>query len=495
MLSADALRHELETADKVGGRESLFYLAKNILGYRELVHNPHQQVCKFAEDVVFKDLNGLDLEPRGSFKTTVFSQALPIWLLIRNPDLRILLDSAVLQNSIDNLRVVKQHFEGGEKLRYLFGNFVGEYWTTEEITVRTRKRRDLKEPSVRCASVERVQVGPHYDVIIADDLVSDENSKTPDGREKVKTHLKLLLSLLEPNGVLILVGTRWHYEDLYGMILIEFPQFARRVRSAVNTDGTLYFKERLTKNALDAIQKIQGRDIFSCQYLNDPSPEDADAKFQRSHFKGYAKLPDGKLPANRHSFVTIDPGGEKKGSDEWVLMGAHVDEENNKLYDRLRKGNWKPSQVWDQLYGMIDDLEAAGGNVLCIGLETTGGQHWLYDMLTDEMRKRSRYYPVKALPHAGDSKEYRIMRLQPQYQCGAVYHSAEMGPLEEQLVRFPKGKDDVADAAAMILEIGYPPRRNRKADTTPKTFDEYVLRLAKPGQTRRHVHSILGSQY
>ena len=485
MLSTDELRNNLIEVDRKGGKESLFYFAKNILGYDALDYNPHREVCQFAQEIVGRDHYGLDLEPRGSFKTTVFSQALPIWLLVKNPNLRILLNSAVLQNSIDNLRVIKSQFETNEKLRFLFGDFVGSYWTTEEATVGKRTKVTLRDPSLRCASVERVQTGPHYDVIIADDLVSDQNSMTPDGRNNVINHFKLLFSLLDPGGIIMVVGTRWNYEDLYGVIMSEFPLFKTRVKSAISSDGTLYFPKRLTKDFLEQTKKIQGREIFSGQYQNDPAPEDADAKFQRSWFKRYKDA-----PSNRISFISIDPGGAKKGSDEWVMIVAHVDEHNNKYFDRLLHGNWKQTEAWHLLFRLIEQYDP-----MVVGLETTGGQKWLYESLMDEMRSRDKFFQIKALTHAGDSKEYRIQRLQPQYQAGAIFHSPEMGPLEDQLLRFPKGKDDIADAASMILEIATPPRAERNKKNMPKSADEYLLYKYREEQRNPRRHSLLGEHW
>lgn len=483
-IPVDALRSQIEETERRCGRESLYYFNKKILGYSLMERRPHEAVARFIQNVVTTDKEGLILEPRGSFKTTQITQGLATWLLTCvDPNMRILLDSAVLQNSIDNLRVIKQHLANNQKLRYLYGDLVGDYWVNEEFTVRTRTRHDLKEPSVRCASVERVQVGPHYDVIICDDLVDKLNSKSHDGRQSLIEHLKLLYSLLEPGGIIIVAGTRWHYDDLYGYILSNMPKFARRVKSAITPAGDLYFPERLTKKFLDSQLATQGRDIYSAQYLNDPAPEDADSPFQRTWFK-----PIVTIPRNHNTFVSIDPGGEKKGSDEWVVFAAHVDESNNKYFDRLRKGNWKMKECWNVLFNeFVDPL-----NPLCVGLETTGGQKWLYEALMDEMKRRNKFFMVQALAHAGDSKDYRIKRLQPQYQAGAVFHSTEMGPLEDQLLRYPKGADDIPDAASMILEICYPPRAMRERDEKPKTADEYFLRQHRNQLSRKHRHSLLG---
>ena len=487
-ISRAELQAQLEESDRKFGRQSLYYFSKFCLGYSLLQDNPHKEVCAWAQNIITSYKTGLDLEPRGCFKTTIFTQSLPVWLLVRNPNIRILLDSTVLQNSIDNLGVVKRHFEN-PKFKFLFGDMEGMHWTAEEITVKTRTEDRLKEPSIRCASPERTQVGPHYDVIIADDLVSAENSKTNEGRKLIKDHFKLLFSLLEPGGCVIVVGTRWHYEDLYQMIQDEFVEFSCRIKSATDENtGKLYFGERLTREFLDQQKARLGRDFYSAQYENDPAPEDKDSKFQEAWFKRYDILPDAK-ENQRYGFITIDPGGERKGSDDWVILSAYCDDRNNLWFDRALKDHWSVSKAWDVLFGLVDVV-----NPIAIGLETTGGQKYLFESLQDEMRRRNKFLNIVPLTHAGDSKEYRILRLAPRYQNGSIYHSKQMQALEEQLRRFPKGKDDIADAAAMILEIAISPRSKLKSKNEIKSVDELIKRVLRNPQSNRPISAILGKE-
>lgn len=489
MISRSDLQAQFEEADRRFGWESLYYLAKFVLGYKDMRPSPHKDVCRFAERIVSGWKKGLDLEPRGVFKTTIFSQALPISLILHDPNIRILLDSSVLQNSIDNLGVIKRHFES-PKLRYLYGDYTGQHWTAEEITVSKRTRIDLKEPTVRCASPERMQTGPHYDVIIADDLVSRENAKTPEQREMVKEHFRLLFSVLEPGGLMIVIGTRWHYDDLYGMILEEFKDFPTRIKDAEKDGpgGGLYFKERLTAEFLKDQRDVKlGRETYACQYKNDPAPEGKDSKFQKAWFKPFKDL-----PSTRYGFIAVDPGGEKKGSDEWAIITAYCDPVNDLYFHKLFKGNWRTDTAWSILFGLARQM---GRDLMAVGLETTGGQKYLLEGLQDQMRKRDHFFNVVPLAHASDSKDYRILRLQPRYQCGSIWHSPDMGPLEDQLRRWPKGKDDLADVASMILEISMAPRERSKKKAEFKSFDEMVWHNVLHRKTQRVVHPTLGSEW
>jgi len=482
MASRAETQAQLEECDRKWGLESLYYMARFNLGYSLMQPFPHKDVCNFIQH----SKQGLDLEPRGAFKTSIISQAYPVQRIIKNPDIRILLDSVVLQNSLDNLAVIKAHFES-PKLKFLYGDFVGSKWTNEEIIVSKRTMRNLKEPTVRCASVEKVQVGPHYDLIIADDLVSKENIETPEQRQKVKDHFKLLFSLLEPDGEILVVGTRWHYEDLYNMIIEDFPEFSKRIMHAEKSgpDGGLYFKERLTPEFLKKQRRRLGRDHYSAQYGNDPAPEDEDSKFQKKFFKLYKDLPE-----KPYGFILIDPGGRKKGNDEWVFFVAYADSNNEWYFHRIVRGNMRLSKAWDTLFELVDEILP-----ITVGLETTGTQNHLYDGLMDEMRRRNNFFHVEQLAHAKESKTTRIERLIPRYEAGAIHHSRGMGALEDQLRRYPKGKDDIADAASMMCEVAVAPRKRRPKQKPIGSIDDFVWQQVRNNRRTRTVNSVLGDQW
>ena len=85
-----------------------------------------------------------------------------------------------------------------------------------------------------------------------------------------------------------------------------------------------------------------------------------------------------------------------------------------------------------------------------IGIEKTIYLDSLKPFLDMEMLKRKKPLPIFQLKHSNMSKELRIRGLVPRYQAGKIYHVVdECHDLEQQLLRFPKGKeDDIMDAEA-----------------------------------------------
>lgn len=88
-----------------------------------------------------------------------------------------------------------------------------------------RKKVRRKEATVTASSVGKTKSGQHYEVIKADDAVSDKNSETETQCLSVSEKLDLVENLLVPGGdgyFLQFVGTRYHELDHYGKLVDKF---------------------------------------------------------------------------------------------------------------------------------------------------------------------------------------------------------------------------------------------------------------------------------
>lgn len=194
--------------------QSLYHLCKFGLGYHDIRHSTHGKIFRALAAPTPRKLICV---PRGCFKSSIAAVGYPIQCLLKNPNLRILIDSELYSNSATFLREIKAHLEGPE-LTSVFGEFKGDTWNEGEITIRQRNK-PRKEASITCGGVGTTKVGQHYDLIIGDDFNSPKNTATPEGRKKVIDHIKYNISILEPGGTLVFTATRYHEEDATGFIL------------------------------------------------------------------------------------------------------------------------------------------------------------------------------------------------------------------------------------------------------------------------------------
>ena len=261
---------QAEEADR--GLRDLYYFDKYILGYKDMEPKTHRPVCEFLSDG--KSRKHLELS-RGCFKSSVGTIGYTLQSVAKNPNIRILIDNEVYANSKAFLREIKSHMDRDEVLA-LYPQLrpnkrINDGWTESTVIVEARTR-ETKEPNISCAGLDQIKVGMHYDLIIMDDLVSDRNVTTREQIDKVINHYKLALSLLEPGGQLILIGTRYNYADLYGYIM----------KNEADTFDSLIIPAKLTAEAAEELNRRFPDIVSELGFYNSGDvffPERLDADF------------------------------------------------------------------------------------------------------------------------------------------------------------------------------------------------------------------------
>jgi len=261
------------TQDELDIKKAMFadlhFLTKHILGYTLLTNDIHKDLCGFVQE---EGGDLLILEPRDHFKTTCASVGLIVWLIINFPDIKILLNCKRLAKSREILGVVMQHFESNPRLRYFIGNWIGDPWKDDAMTVNKRKRM-FTEPTVAIGGTDHEATGGHYNVIINDDLAGLKDKYSEAERRNVQRYFKSLLYLRDKGNFLkeVTIGTRWHPDDVYNYIMKNREGLKMRLQAAILDDGTPnerpYFPERYSMKELRKLQKEDAVD-FAAQMMN-----------------------------------------------------------------------------------------------------------------------------------------------------------------------------------------------------------------------------------
>ena len=266
----------------------LYRWSRDIMGRNLMRPQPHAEMTQFLQnscgDFKFKDGGQklyMLLVPRDCFKTTLGCEDLITLALKENPNLRSLIDAADHKTSKKRLYGIKWQAENNTKLRDVVGewrpDFREDIWSNDQIVI-TARTEGNKDASIATGGVDRSMVGSHFELIVADDLVNDINCRTRDGRDKVYEHIFNLTSILEPNGTLVVIGTRWHWDDAYGRIIASEadrkrsglePEWCILNRSCYLPDGGLYFPERLTEDFLEK-KRRRNATLFAANFLNQP---------------------------------------------------------------------------------------------------------------------------------------------------------------------------------------------------------------------------------
>ena len=428
----------------------------------------HKELCKFVQSNPKK--KKLILVPRSHLKTKLVTVGYSCFKIAKNPKIRILIYSATWQVAVDIVQTIERNLsdENGRFVE-VFGNFRegAPQWQNDRFRL---KENDKKEPTVTASGIDNNLVGGHYDLIIFDDVVSADNITTSDQIQKVIKTYNQALDLLEPDGEVIVVGTRWHDADLYGWIMDPgnnvLPQFEifkkEAFQGSIETDDgfELLWPGKFTRHNLWERLQSEGWSQFSAQYLNEPVPEET-AIFKRQWFMHYDEADlRGKLLTK---FMAVDPAlSEATTADYTAMMVVGMDQWNCMWILDIVRERLNPNEVINTIFQMKEKW-----NLTNVAIESVAYQKALAYFLRQEMSRRGKYFHVEEVKPQNRSKEERVKGLQPLYENRKIFHNPLLKNnyfLEDELLRFPNAKhDDLVDALSYTLDIIYPAKQKKSA--------------------------------
>ncbi len=380
----------------------------------------------------------LILAPRGFGKSTLLSVVRCIFEIVRNSDIRILLASNTQAQAESFVREIRGHFERNSVFRAVFGDFVGSKWTDRELIVGARKRI-AKEPTVFACGVDGALISRHFDVIICDDIVDEENSRTESRREKLRTwFFKVLLPCLEPDGELCIVGTRYHYRDLYGnFIETGFVPSCTIIR-AIDAAGVSAWPQKFSAERLEQIRREAGTVIFNAQYQNDTEAMKG-AVFKERWLRFYDVAP---APLRIYQGVDLAVAQEA-GSDFFAIVTVGLDTWGNvcvlDCYQARLSFRQQTAAIVER-FRRFDPIR--------VGIESNAYQAAQVETLRELGVARA----VKVF--TSRDKLSRAWKLSALFEDGRVFLARTMHDLVEQLLAFPQAEhDDLFDALDLAIGL------------------------------------------
>lgn len=449
----------------------------------DAAQQPHGRYCQELIETSYNDDGSrkykLSLWPRGSFKSQVFNVGQVCWHLARDPNLRILVCSETERQARlfvqDAMRIIDSAW-----YREIFGVHHGGEWSLARgqfiSAMRTRKK---KEPTLTCTGMGKVQTGMHWDIVIMDDVCSQENTKTSDSIEKMKDWFGETLAQLDPGGLLFMIGTLHNYADLYCHIMgkpdlrdqFDISKFAwcdPIVDPNSDLPTKLFFpvdengNQRLTR-AFVAKQKATLPDrLFACFYENQPQTSDRQI-FKPEYFR---VVSDNEIPRNCWTYILTDfaftADERKKGiADRTVFWVVALDPSRTAYVLDLHIGRWKPSdsiRLLCRLWDTYRDRHVKG-----VGIEKVGHKEMLSSLLA-EIRRETFTRPrlIEIGGRSQEIKDMRIESIEPRFRGGDIYFSEQVraeytkkwAPMFEEMTRWPMtAHDDIPDAISDLDKV------------------------------------------
>ncbi|RMF65371.1 MAG: hypothetical protein D6746_00545 [Bacteroidetes bacterium] len=460
-------------------KRDLWFLCYYVLGYKDINTPLHHDMCRAwlkRQDWPYS----LWLVPRGHLKTTIWTIGDTIREALKDPNCRQLIVNAKLDNAVDILSEIKDHFENNEVLRWLFPEYcpdqhrrgkktkAADKWTSTALSwpCRTRYR---KEANVEVMAVEASLVSKHFDIMRFDDPVNDINTATALYREKVyKWFLHSLQLRDNPKSRVRLVGTIWHFDDLYRREMRKErnrrqtqkmagrkvkPRLLVYRREAIE-DGQPIWPERFSLEELAAIKEQIGSYLFSCHYMNNPLAPDS-VYFKATNIK---EVPESAVPSDVVNIAAVDLAMENTRTSDYTAITVCSFTSDDRMFVRyVFRDKIMPFDLVNLIAGLVKKWDLRK-----VAVEASGFQKAIFNYYKRDARDkgyRIPWVPLSQSQRSSSTKFKRIIALQPIVERGDFYivdTIQHKDDLIEEMTTFDQGAhDDILDTLADCYAVSF----------------------------------------
>jgi phage terminase large subunit-like protein len=355
------------------GRTDLFFLIYYLFGRKDIAEPWLYDRCREVEKSPDEHL---DLWAREHYKSTIITYAKSIQDILVNPDVTIGIFSHTRPIAKGFLDQIKRELEMNETLQKLYSDVLyrepkreAARWSVDSGLI-VRRETNPKEATVEAwGLVDGQPTSKHFDILVYDDVVTRESVTTPEQIQKVTDAWRLSLNLGARGGKVRYIGTRYHFNDTY-RVMLDQGSATPRIYPATE-DGSVGGRPILLEKELLARKRTDmGPYVFSCQMLQNPT-EDSVMGFDLGWLNYYDVL---RNYQGWNFYILVDPASGKKKYNDYtvqVCIGLAPDrnyylvdgvrdrmnltERTDSLFNMVRK--WRPIKVGYEKYGMQGDIE------------------------------------------------------------------------------------------------------------------------------------------
>ena len=463
------------------GKRSLFFMLTKILGREDL---DHPWLFARCLEVQANPNGHLDLWAREHGKSSIITFGQTIRDIICNAEITVGIFSHTRPVAKDFLGQIKFEMEQNTLLKDCYPDVLWKnpkkqapVWSLDKGIV-VKRNQNPKEATVEAwGLVDGQPTGKHFSLLVYDDVVTRESVSTPEMITKVTDAWALSLNLGARGGQQRYIGTRYHHNDTY-KVMLERGAAIGRIHPATHNgiaDGPPVL---LSKEALQEKRKAMGAHVFGCQMLLNPHADVARG-FQEKWLRywqppismqpsAYSMVERGETPVLGNGaaaplfnkYIVVDPAGaRKRNSDYTVMLVIGLGHDKN----------------WYVIDGIRDRLNLKGRaemlfmlhrrhSPLAVGYEQYGMQADI-EYIETEQEARNYRFGITALG-GNVAKNDRILSLGPYFEQGRIYLPTRLPFITcegkwddltrcfiEEYLAFPvTSHDDMLDCFARIVE-------------------------------------------
>jgi hypothetical protein len=394
--------------------------------------------------------------PRGFAKSRISSIFYPSWLATygKNKDITIISASEAL--AVELLRNIKIMMENSPQYKALYGDVRSEKWTEGHIILKNGV-------SLRARGAGAQIRGYRPDVLILDDIETDESVTSEEQRKKLKDWIfRACLNTLLPKGQFVIIGTLIHPLSILSDLLDTPNGWSKKKYRAYRTEeekeGNELWAEARPHVWLQQRKKEIGTFAFASEFLNNPRL-DGSAPIKDNQIRFWSEL-----PKQYSAVISVDPAySEDEKSDFKVASLVGIDQNLNRYLIRYVRTHAPTGEFIDAILNMYLQNK---GSITGIGVPASGTEKMFYTSMLKRAEERKIYAPfielVNSFTTAGGQKvrekTARITAsLQPLFEQGKYYiHESQYEVRDELLTIGSSRWDDLVDTLCYAEQILQP---------------------------------------
>jgi len=393
--------------------------------------------------------------PRGYAKSMICSVFYPLWCALFHKKKDICIISASEGLAIEWLRKMRREMESNPLLIKYFGDLKSNKWTETHLILNNKEKTNIRARG--CGAAIR---GFRPDLIILDDIESDESVASSEQRNKLRTWIfKACLNTLLPHGQFIWIGTIISPLALLQEMLDNDNNWHKRKYRAYidgeQKEGKELWKSLWSHKKLQARKKEIGSTAFASEYLNDPILDES-APIKPHHIRIWEKL-----PKQFSCVIAVDPAySDDEKSDYKVAALVGIDQDQNRYLITYIRTHQPLGEFIDAVLNL---WLAHKSRITGVGVPMCGTEAGFYQAILQKAESRKLYPPFIELKNVFKSGAGATMRrkydrikaaLQPLFEAGKYYIGVNHEEAKDELLTIGASRwDDLVDSMAYAEQI------------------------------------------
>jgi phage terminase large subunit-like protein len=350
-------------------RKDLFFLLRFMCKRADL---EYQWLLDRCDEVMASPDGHLDLWSRDHYKSSIITFGKTLQDILIDPEITIGIFSHTRPAAKAFLRQIKRECEQNELLKDMWPDVLWDEpmkeapgWSEDNGLV-FRRSGNPKEGTLEAwGLVDGQPTGKHFKMRVYDDVVTRDSANSEDMRRSTLEAWELSLALGTRDGKARYIGTRYHFADVY-QVMMNRKSVNVRIWPVVDATGKPHL---LTQEQMARKKADMGPVTWAAQMMLNPLAESS-ISFKREWLRFYRD--PGKLQGN--IYVLVDPANAKsKKSDYTAVWVVCLSDDGNyyvldivrdrlnllercKLVFGLHK-MWKPRKVVYEEYGIMNDRQ------------------------------------------------------------------------------------------------------------------------------------------